>query len=281
MRISFTAYKIALILVVGILLAVVLYLMLDDEDKPITQARSHQGTSVDTSSHRDTFEYFLSTLGERNINDVQHAYNTFADSVSYGENQKPLFEKYQAYRRALDSLNAPDSLSGLDYLYFVQTQVTQLQAALFDDQERAQLFYEENLAREMAIKRMELEALNIDDKAMQQQWQDELDKLTPDMKASYQNAALIGQINHVMTSDDEQNRIQLNELVGEEAAARIKAFEQEEAKFEQNLSAYFAEKSQRANPMSGSDLKSLKDKYFTREQQRRVNALENMRSDSQ
>ncbi|KXF80489.1 hypothetical protein ATN88_22155 [Enterovibrio coralii] len=246
-----------------------------------SQARSHQGTSVDISSDRDTFEYFLSTLGERELNDVQRDYEAFADSVSYGENQKSLFAKYQAYRQSLDNISPSDSLSGIDYLYFIQDQIHLRQAELFTESEQNKLFYVENLARDMTIKRLELEALGLDENARAEQWQDELDKLPPDMKESYQNAALISQIGALDNMSASDYDSALDQLVGTEAASRIRAYEQEEEAFEQNLAAYFAEKHAFSPTSSPSQLQALKDKYFSADQQRRVTALENVQNNTQ
>ncbi|NGN99813.1 hypothetical protein G5S52_19890 [Grimontia sp. S25] len=286
MRITFTSYKIAILIIAGILLFAALYLFSGStEQNTVARAPSHEGTEVDISSDRDTFEYFLSTLGERDLAQITTDYEAFADTLSFGEKQKVLFEKYQAYRQSLVGISMPDGLSGLNYLTFIHEQTQKLQSEHFSDAERQRIFYEENLAREMTIKRMQLESMGLDRDAMNAQWQAELDQLPPDMKESYQNAALLGEMNALSALDDGEKNQRLNELVGEEATIRLQAFEQEEAEFNNQFQQYLTERQGLLEESYLSDtereqaLSALRESYFSDEERRRAAALERIHDD--
>ncbi|EOD79404.1 hypothetical protein D515_01752 [Grimontia indica] len=286
MRITFTSYKIAILIIAGILLFAALYLFSGStEQNTVARAPSHEGTEVDISSDRDTFEYFLSTLGERDLAQITTDYEAFADTLSFGEKQKVLFEKYQAYRQSLVGISMPEGLSGLNYLTFIHEQTQKLQSEHFSDAERQRIFYEENLAREMTIKRMQLETMGLDRDTMNAQWQAELDQLPPDMKESYQNAALLCEMNALSALDDSEKHQQLNELVGEEAALRLQAFEQEEAEFNNQFQQYLTERQSLLEESYLSDtereqaLSALRESYFSDEERRRAAALERIHDD--
>lgn len=286
MRITFTSYKIAILIIAGILLFAALYLFSGStEQNTVARAPSHEGTEVDISSDRDTFEYFLSTLGERDLAQITTDYEAFADTLSFGEKQKVLFEKYQAYRQSLVGISMPEGLSGLNYLTFVHEQTQKLQSEHFSDAERQRIFYEENLAREMTIKRMQLESMGLDRDAMNAQWQAELDQLPPDMKESYQNAALLGEMNALSALDDGEKNQRLNELLGEEATLRLQAFEQEEVEFNNQFQQYLTERQSLLEESYLSDtereqaLSALRESYFSDEERRRAAALERIHDD--
>ncbi|CZF82826.1 Lipase chaperone [Grimontia celer] len=286
MRITFTAYKIAIVVIAGVLFLAALYFYPGNGGNTAKlQAPSHEGTEVDISSDRDTFEYFLSTLGERDLAQITEDYEAFADTLSFGEKQKAQFEKYQAYRQSLARIPMPNGVSGLNYLTSIHEQMLKLQSEHFADAERKRIFYEENLAREMTIKRMRLEALGLEQDAMNAQWQAELDQLTPDMKESYQNAALLGEMNTLSTLEAGEKYQQLNELVGEEAMLRLQALEQEEAKFDTQFQQYLTERQHLLDESYLSDtereqaLGALRESYFTDEERRRAEALERIHDD--
>ncbi|WP_028023962.1 lipase secretion chaperone [Enterovibrio calviensis] len=280
MRISFTTYKILLLLVVGIIFAVLVLVYSDDEGEEQAQVQSHLGTEVDISSDRDTFEYFLSTLGEQNLAQLNESYAEFSATLSFGERQKVLFEKYQAYRQSLALITPPQSLSGIDYLQYIHLQSLLMQSEHFSEEEQKRLFYEQNLTRELAIKRLEIALLGLDEDSYQAQWQAELDQLTPDMKESYENAALVGQLNRVFSLDDTTKSEQIRNLVGEEAAIRLEALEAEEAAFKQTFEQYLVERGDILQQSSASRyeqdqaLAALRQTHFSPEDIRRVEALE-------
>ncbi|WP_407333481.1 lipase secretion chaperone [Enterovibrio sp. 27052020O] len=282
MRISFTSYKIILLIVVGLIFAVFMHGYTVHEEEGQAQVRSHLGTDVDISSDRDTFEYFLSTLGEQDLAQVNQDYVEFADTLSFGEQQKILFEKYQVYRDALSQVAPPDSLDGIDYLHYIHHQSMALQSQHFTVDEQKRLFYEQNLTREMAIKRLALELLALDEDSYQAQWQAELDQLPPDMKESYQNAALIGQLNTIQSSNDESKTDQIRALIGEEAAQRLEIFDAQEATFNQTFQDYLVARQALLRQTFHSEneqtvaLTALKATHFAAEDIRRVEALENL-----
>ncbi|CZF86155.1 lipase secretion chaperone [Grimontia marina] len=286
MSIRFTTYKIAIVIIAGLLFLAMFYFYPgNSEETANRQAPSHEGTEVDISSDRDTFEYFLSTLGEHDLAQVTQDYENFANTLSFGEKQKVLFEKYQAYRQSLTHVSLPHGMTGLDYLTFINEQMQKLQSEHFSDSERKRFFYVENLAREMTIKRMQMEALGLDRDAINTQWQAELDLLPPDMKESYQNAALLGEINTLSSLEQSDKYQRLNELVGEEATSRLQAFEQEEAKFDNQFQKYLTERqnliqeSHLSDPERQQALSALRESYFTDTERRRAEALERIHDD--
>lgn len=105
MLIHLSHLKVATVLAAGVLFAATVYLL---EGKPSPSApnvQSQQGTQVDIASDRDTFEYFLSTLGERSLDDIQVQYARFANTLSFGEQQQALFENTKNTGR--HSVNCP------------------------------------------------------------------------------------------------------------------------------------------------------------------------------
>ncbi|MGF1707413.1 lipase secretion chaperone [Enterovibrio baiacu] len=270
---------------VGILLvtaAIYLTGNAQEEKATDTPAPSQIGTDIDISSDRDTFEYFLSTLGEKELGEVQAAYNEFAGTVSYGEQQATLFEKYLTYRESIASVQSPDGLSGIEYLKFIHEKMQQLQASAFSTQEQSKLFYEDNLAREMTIKKAELKALGVDDQTFHDLWQDTLNTLPPDMKESYQNAELLGNINSLASLNEDEKSYRLTALVGEEAASRIQVLEQEERAFHASVQTYLQARETLLNDNSYSDaerlqaITDLRSSHFSSDNHRRVQGLESL-----
>ncbi|SFO82884.1 Lipase chaperone LimK [Enterovibrio norvegicus DSM 15893] len=247
-----------------------------------TPVSSQIGTDIDISSDRDTFEYFLSTLGEKELAEIQGSYQKFADTVSYGEKQEVLFQKYLRYKESIVSVPPPDGLTGIEYLKFIHEKMQQLQADAFSSREQNSLFYQENLAREMTIKKAELQALGVDDETYQDLWQQALNTLPPDMKESYQNAELLGNINNLASLDSDEKSYRLTDLVGEDAANRIHALEQEENAFDASVQAYLKERETLLNDNSYSEderlqaIADLRSNHFSSDNHRRVQGLENL-----
>ncbi|OEE61782.1 lipase secretion chaperone [Enterovibrio norvegicus] len=285
MRITYTSYKIIFLIVVGLVFAAFVYLYANDENEDQAQIRSHLGTDVDISSDRDTFEYFLSTLGEQDLVQVNDAYSHFSETMSFGERQKALFDKYQAYRQSLSLIAAPTSLSGIEYLLHVHYQSLSIQSLHFSEEEQKRLFYEQNLTSEMAIKRLELELMGLDEESYQAQWQSELDQLPPDMKESYQNAALISNLNTLSQQDGEMNIDKIRALVGDDAAQRLHELDVQETAFHQTFQRYLTERGDILDQEFGSDaerdsaLTALINTHFSPEDQRRVKALQTLDSE--
>ncbi len=283
MLIHLSHLKVATVLAAGVLFAATVYLLEGKPSPSTPNVQSQQGTQVDIASDRDTFEYFLSTLGERSLDDIQVQYARFANTLSFGEQQQALFEKYQNYRQALGELPTPSYEEiNVDLLTTLHRQMKALQAAHFTEDEQQRLFYEENLTREMAIRKLELDDSGLDPESKQALWQAELDRLPPNTKESYRNAALINHLNTLKNREEPASHSQVVALIGEEAALRLQAYEQEEAAFQQGYSSYLIER----ETLLGQDhlteheredaLQTLRKSYFGEDQHRRVEALDAM-----
>lgn len=97
-----------------------------------------------------------------------------------------------------------------------------LQSAHFTEGEQQRLFYEENLTREMAIRKLELDDLGLDPESKQALWQAELDRLPPDRKDSYRNAALISHLNTLKNNDEPESHSQVVALIGKKQPCACK-----------------------------------------------------------
>ncbi|MGF1739883.1 lipase chaperone [Vibrio profundum] len=275
----------SVLLIIGVTGAALLYRHSTSEKQSLpklTQAHSQQDTHVDTSSVRDTFEYFLTELGEADLNTIKQRFDTFNHNA-HNQDELDLFKRYIAYRSALQSINSKH-LDMLDVHAWQQIdeQLIQLQLKFFSPQEQQQLFAEENQLRSLALKRLELKQQADSNDDFQQLWQQELNELPPELQESYRNASLLSQLQLTDSLDDQQRYLKQEQLVGAGAAIRLAALKDERTEFQHDLDNYFKQRqSIRSEKTSTIEeqvqaINELRRTTFSANQLRRVKALESI-----
>jgi len=271
----------ALLCVVGAAGAVY-YSRIPTSDEPVTKLASQQDTSVDTESSRDTFEYFLSGLGEADLSTLKNNFNSYNEEQANAyQLDEELFQRFIDYKAALTNIDSTDiDKLNIEQIRQLMDQLINLQLQFFSPQEQQQLFAEENQLRELALKQLDIQqqAQNSEDATVL--WQQEIDLLSPDLQQSYQNASLLSQLQHTMTMDDQERYLAHQELVGTEAANRLETLALERDQFKQTMEKYLEQRKeiQTNNQLNieeqQSEINTLRNSIFSVNQIRRVQALE-------
>lgn len=254
-------------------------------DAPAIQAPSQQDTKVDTYSSRDNFDYFLSGLGEADLETLKTHFNTYnAGQPEAYQLDNDLFERFIQYRAALSNLN-PGNRHPLntESLQRLNDQVMQIQSAFFSIEEQQRLFGEENMQRQLALRQLELKDHIINQDDYYNAWEQEINTLPPVMQQSYRNAAVLSQL-QVTNSLEEQDRyLKQQALVGPEAADRLVVLRKTREAFQTKLEHYFQQRdailtdNNLAKEQEQQALNELRQTLFTASQIRRVQALESIR----
>ncbi|WP_420271385.1 hypothetical protein, partial [Moritella viscosa] len=115
--------KIALTSVVLIAVVTAIFIYSNNTNKQIQtsslQSKSQLDTAIDSTSHRDTFEYFLSGLEETELDALQDKFIQFnSQRPADSQIDKALFQQYINYKTYLQTLesNASSAEFGLEDL---------------------------------------------------------------------------------------------------------------------------------------------------------------------
>ncbi|OAN13271.1 hypothetical protein A3K86_16575 [Photobacterium jeanii] len=258
--------------------------VLPDAEFSTFQVASQADTAVDQDSARDTFDYFLSGVGEAELSQLHQHFTTFNQAQAKAYQLDPaLFDRFIEYRAALVAID-PDNLqltdvNGLQNLY---DQLIALQLQFFTVDEQQLLFGEENQLRRLALLQLQLKQQAIDIEDYEQQWQQELEKLPPALQESYRNASLLINLQHTQALDDQERFLQQQALVGTEAAIRLEQLHDERVAFQSTLNEYLVHREAILADESidlqtrQQEIEHLRKQTFPPNQQRRVQALETM-----
>ncbi|MDX1301397.1 lipase secretion chaperone [Photobacterium sp.] len=279
----------AIVGVIGLLVGVVLLSDLTNIDKPGVQVRSQGDTTVDNESPKDLFEYMLSGLGESDLPGIEANFKTYSElnrniMLEQGMDEA-LFEKYLAYKQALLEFAPQYTDVDLNTLSDLHQLLLALQQQIFTSDEIKRIFSDENMLRELAIKKLTITQQAGSPEKIYEQWQAELDNLSPNIKEAFSNAALLGSIQQTTTLESRERFLVRQELVGQEAAARLEALDQQRVIFNMKVKDYLAERlsiienTSLDNEMKVSSINELRRQWFDDKQQKRVQALEKI-SDS-
>ncbi|WP_330959963.1 lipase secretion chaperone [Photobacterium sp. 53610] len=278
--------KTVLSLICVVLTAGAVYTYNSQTSEPtVTQVPSQQDTQIDTDSARDTFDYFLSGLGEADVDTLREHFRSYnAQQATAYQFDEDLFERFIQYRAALRDLD-PGNINQLDAdaLRQLNDQLIQAQLQFFSYEEQQRLFAEENLQRDLALRKLELKQQTQDQEAYLSAWQQELNNLPPVMQESYRNASLLAQLQSTQSMDPQERYLNQQALVGPEAADRLAQLSQKRATFQTQLDEYFEQRemiladSGMASAEQQFALETLRNNTFTTSQRRRVKALESMR----
>ncbi|KDM89650.1 lipase secretion chaperone [Photobacterium galatheae] len=277
--------KTVLSLICVVLTAGAVYTYNSQTSEPtVIQVPSQQDTQVDTDSARDTFDYFLSGLGEADIDTLRENFKNYnAQQATAYQFDEDLFERFIQYRTALRDLD-PGNINQLTLDAFRQLndQLIQAQLQFFSYEEQQWLFAEENRQRELALRKIELKQQAQDREDYLNAWQQELDTLPPVMQESYRNASLLARLQTTQSMAPQERYLNQQALVGPEAADRLAQLNQKRAGFQTKLDEYFAQREAiRADTAMGREdrqiaLDALRSSTFAANQLRRVKALESL-----
>ncbi|UTV30235.1 lipase secretion chaperone [Photobacterium atrarenae] len=251
-----------------------------------TTAASQLDTQVDQESSRDTFEYFLSGLGEINLPAVNDHFESYNQSQAAPlQIDEGLFQRFVDYKAALQSLDSPDFVTLTPAaLQALHDRLLTLQQQFFSTEQQAQLFAEENQLRQLALTRLMLKQQADSEADFQTLWQQEIDRLPPDLKQSYHNARLLGALQQTYTLSPQARYLQQEALVGPEAADRLAKLSQQRQTFQDTLQQYLAHRDTiLADPgftvqEQAAEIRRLREASFPAHQHRRVIALESMQN---
>ncbi|ELR65532.1 lipase chaperone [Photobacterium marinum] len=262
----------------------VFYFHTGTTDEPTIQVASQQDTKIDSESSRDTFDYFLSGLGEADLETLKQHFESYNNQQTDAfQLDTELFEKFIRYKTALQTLEPStfDQLN-LDSLRQLNDQLIAMQQRFFTPEERALLFGEENQLRELALKKLELKKLATDEEDFQNQWQQEIDQLPPDLQSSYRNAQLLPQLQTTNNLDPQERFLANQELVGTEAAARLEKLAGEREAFQNKVSQYLEERETIQNDgclnyeEQEKAIEDLRNSTFSEKHKRRIQTLESI-----
>jgi lipase chaperone LimK len=247
---------------------------------------SQNDTNIDVDSNRDTFEYFLSGLGEKDIDTLKKNFTVFNEQQNHTVKiDEALFQQYIDYKAALFALErstSTDATSVNSQLSAMHQQLLEIQRQFFSPEQQQALFGEENQLRELALKQQELKHRAQSPADYQQLWQDELNQLPPNLQESYRNASLLNRLELTQDMDAQSQFLFREELVGSEAAMRLTNLDQQRGSFKQQVDKYLVEREQiLLNTNSNQNdkllaIQTLRELAFEPDQYRRIQALENI-----
>ncbi|MDO6706028.1 lipase secretion chaperone [Photobacterium sp. 1_MG-2023] len=258
-------------------------------EPPAVRVASQLDTQIDQDSTRDTFDYFLSGIGEADLDTLRTHFLTYnANQAKAYRHDEALFEQFVQYRAALEALD-PGNMNALDIegLRFLNDLLLQTQREFFSQEEQQLLFGEENLQRQLALRKLELREQTRDQADFLNAWQQELDALPPVMADSYRRSSLLAQLEHAKSMDPQDQFLTRQALVGPEAAERLAQVSQKRLDFQNRLAQYFEQYDSLQGDFSLSEadrqlaIHTLRESSFSESQWRRVQALESIRQTEQ
>ena len=279
--------KIALTSIILIAVVTAIFIYTNNTDKQI-QAQSLQSTSqldtaIDSASARDTFEYFLSGLGEKELDALQAKFMQFNSQRPVDSQiDKALFQQYIHYKTYLQTLESDANSAdfGLDDLMALNDQLLAAQLKFFTPEQQKVLFAEENQLRTMALKKIELQQVAASKEEFNVMWQQELQLLPEKAQLAYKNAALMGSLANTEGMVPQEQYLIRQELVGVEGAQRLAELDAKNEVFNADVDNYLNERQALMADDSftmealESAITELREANFSSQQQRRIKALE-------
>ena len=279
--------KIVLTLVVLIVVVTAIFIYKNNTNKQIQaksfQSKSQQDTAIDSTFDRDTFEYFLSGLGEVELDSLQDKFIRFnSQRPADSQIDKVLFEQYINYKTYLQTLesNASSAEFGLEDLIALNDQLLAAQLKFFTAEQQKNLFAEENQLRMMTLKKLELQQATASEEEFNVLWQQELQLLPEEQQVAYKNAALMGSLVNTEGMDPQEQYLIRQELVGAEGAQRLAELDAKNEVFNTDVDIYLNERQALMTDDSltmealESAITELRKASFSSQQQRRIKALE-------
>ncbi|SQD77067.1 lipase secretion chaperone [Moritella yayanosii] len=279
--------KIALTSIILIAVVTAIFIDTNNTDKQIQtqslQSKSQLDTAIDSASARDTFEYFLSGLGEKELNALQAKFMQFNSQRPVDSQiDKALFQQYIHYKTYLQTLESDANSAdfGLVDLMALNDQLLAAQLKFFTPEQQKLLFAEENQLRTMALKKLELQQVAASKEEFNAMWQQELQLLPEKEQLTYKNAALMGSLADTKGLDTQEKYLIRQDLVGAEGAQRLAELDAKNEVFNADVDNYLNERQalMTDDRLTMGELSSaiteLRETNFPSQQQRRIKALE-------
>lgn len=250
---------------------------------PITLAPSQHDIEPDTSSEKSFYDYALSSLGERNIEQIQQHVSQQANNNDMVSITPELFTLYLDYKRALMQLD-PLPSDSIDALALEQLDIgiLTLQGQFFTPQQIALLFADENHLRQLAIEKARAAESSLSNEQQQQLLEDKLLTMPDYIQRAESNTQLLTQLSRLPEHNTQQRYTTSIELVGQQGAERLAALDKQRATFQTELTHYLAIRQQLLTSASITDpslqvqLLELRQQHFATKQLKRVEALERL-----
>lgn len=231
----------------------------------------------------ELFDYYLSTLGERNLDQVRAEIERELDRrlrPPASDSAKRLLARYLGYKEALVSLEADKRLLGADAAAIRRRlqAMRQLRARFFSAQESGAMFGREDAEQADALARLDVRQDNRLTPEQQRERLAALDAaLPPEVLAAREEPLKLAHLQEAAArlraggaGDDEVFRLRASAL-DPEAATRLAALDQEEAQWRGRIAAYL---NARRGAQDAASVAALRDRLFTPEEQRRLLAYE-------
>jgi len=129
------------------------------------------------------------------------------------------------------------------------------------------------------IKKQQLQAISVSQADYNYLLKEELSNIPDEISRVYQDDLISAELNQVASNDDAQQRyITYEALLGPEAAVRMTALEQQEARFNRKVNSYLAQRKVILNDDSNlnkeTHINELRNAHFNATEQKRVRSLE-------
>jgi len=129
------------------------------------------------------------------------------------------------------------------------------------------------------IKKQQLQAISVSQADYNYLLKEELSNIPDEISRVYQDDLISAKLNQVASNDDAQQRyITYEALLGSEAAVRMTALEQQEARFNRKVNSYLAQRKVILNDDSNlnkeTHINELRNAHFNATEQKRVRSLE-------
>ncbi|CAH8239947.1 lipase secretion chaperone [Vibrio aestuarianus] len=248
------------------------------------QTPSQMDTQIDDASSYDLINYFISTLGESSLAEVEQRTLQYAQQKEGMTVDDALLEQFILYKQALASLDFAWESSKLELLTLEQIhqRLLMLQSQFFTLEQQQLLFANDNALRELAINKLRIKNQAIDQQDAKQQWQVLLSKQAQYIQRSEYNARLIPALNKNDERSPQAQYLERVELVGEEGAQRLAELDQQRERFSEQLAIYLQQRESVLNEQALTDdekkqyIAQLRSETFDVKQLKRVEALERM-----
>lgn len=275
------------VIILGIIGAV-LFLQKSVLPQSALQTSSQQDTQIDSASSLDLIHYFISTLGESSLAEVEQRIAQYAEQDEGIVIDPMLFEQFIQYKQALTSLEANSSIANLDLstLAGINQQLLKIQSQFFNVDQQSMLFGEENALRNLALEKLRIKAQAVDSYDEQQQWQTLLAQQPEYIQRSERNVQLLPALNASRHLSTQEQYLAWNELVGEQGAQRLTQLHEQREQFSQHLENYLQQRSavlentRLSQDEKNQQITQLRTQTFEAKQLKRVEALERLRDQS-
>jgi len=202
---------------------------------------SQVDTKVDTVSQKDTFEYFLSGIGELTLPQLKSRFTVFNTSRSPEERiDERLFEQYIKYKQYLQGIDgsAEQFDLGLSDLQDIDSQLKDAQALFFTNEEQDVLFAEDSHLREIMIKRLTLQEQVGSDEEFDVLWEQELSNMSEAAQETYRNGNLLKSLYEADKLAEQERVLKQEALVGAEISQRLNTLKKQQRDFNSDVLLY-------------------------------------------